>query len=226
MEIQRPPGKIFRLPLYKQLLAVFLRTFFHLLYHQFAWAYDWVAEIVSLGAWKNWVKSTGTYVDGPKTLEIGFGPGHLQVALEQKGITTFGVDESSEMSRIACKRLTSLGLPANLIRGDALQLPFANLSFNQVILTFPSEYILKPETLQEIHRVLVEGGSAFILPMAWITGKKPLHRLFAWINRITGKAPEWNEKSLEPWRNCGFDMSWEMIHMVSSKALLVKMRKL
>ncbi len=208
-----------------RLLASFLRLFFKLLYHQLAWTYDWVAWIVSLGSWQKWVLSVVPYLEGPRTLEIGFGPGHLQEALSRKGITIFGLDESVQMGQTAQRRLIRLGFHPNLIRGDALAIPFAACSFHHVVMTFPSEYILNPVSLAEIHRVLTDGGTAIMLPLAWITGKKPLERTAAWINRITGEAPEWNEKSLEPLKNAGFTVSWEMIEFDSSKALLIRMDK-
>ena len=39
-----------------KLIAHLLRIFFHLLYHPFAWTYDFIAWAVSLGRWKDWVK--------------------------------------------------------------------------------------------------------------------------------------------------------------------------
>jgi ubiquinone/menaquinone biosynthesis C-methylase UbiE len=209
----------------KRIIIVLLRLFFKLLYHQFAFLYDWVATIVSLGMWQKWVTSVLPYLNGPDTLEIGFGPGHLQVALSQKEINIFGLDESNQMTRIAHRRLTILGLRSHLIRGDAKILPFADNCFHQVVLTFPAEYILSPNSLTEIHRVLANGGMAIMLPLAWITGQKPLERLMAWVNRITGEAPDWNEKSLEPLRQVGFDVSWELINNDSNKILIIKMHK-
>ncbi len=208
-----------------RLLTSILRLFFKLLYHQFAWSYDWVAWVVSLGLWQKWVLSVVPYLEGPRTLEIGFGPGHLQVALSRKGITHFGLDESVQMGRTAQRRLIRLGFHPNLIRGDALAMPFAECSFHQVVMTFPSEYILDPASLAEIHRVLYDGGTAIMLPLAWITGRKPLERTVAWINRITGEAADWNEKSLDPLRKAGFMVSWELIEFDTSKVLLVRMVK-
>jgi ubiquinone/menaquinone biosynthesis C-methylase UbiE len=214
-----------RLSLPTLLLTSALRLFFHLLYHQFAWGYDWVAWMVSLGAWKKWVLSVAPFLDGPKTLEIGFGPGHLQVALNRKGLTSFGLDESVQMTRIAKRRLSKSGLDPKVIRGNALMLPFADHCLNQVVMTFPSEYILNSATLGEIQRVLVNGGMAIMVPLVWITGKKPLERAAAWLNRISGEAPEWNEKSLDPIKKAGFMVSWKMIDFGSSKILMVRMVK-
>jgi ubiquinone/menaquinone biosynthesis C-methylase UbiE len=213
------------LTLPKRFLINLLRIFFKLLYHQLAWMYDWVASTVSLGAWQTWVESVLPYLEGPSTLEIGFGPGHLQVALDQKGITAYGLDESRQMGRIAQRRLTRFGLHPNLIRGDAQALPFADSCFQQVVMTFPAEYILKPTSLAEIHRVLPEGGITIMLPLAWITGRKPLERAAAWVNHITGETPEWDENSLEPLNKAGFVVSWEMINFNTSKILIIRLLK-
>jgi len=206
-------------------LVSFLRVFFKLLYHQFAWAYGWVASIVSLGAWQSWVQSVLPYLDGPRTLEIGFGPGHLQVSLHQKGISAYGLDESSQMAQITRRRINRLDKSSNLVRGHAQTLPYANESFHQVVMTFPAEFILNRQTFTEIHRVLVNGGAAFILPFAWITGRKPLERAVAWLNRITGEAPDWDERTLEPIKNLGFDVSWKMISFSFSKILIIQLNK-
>jgi len=213
------------LSLPKRLFLIFLRTFFKLLYHQFAWTYDGVASIVSMGAWIKWVQSVLPFVDGPRTLEIGYGPGHLLVGLYQKGIKAYGLDESIQMGKLAKKRVERLGLLPNLIRGDAQTLPFANESFHQVLMTFPAEYILNSPTLSEIHRVLIKGGVALVLPVAWITGRKPWERVAAWVNRITGEAPAWDERVLDPLKRVGFEVSWEMINFSYSKIVLVHLLK-
>jgi SAM-dependent methyltransferase len=209
----------------KRLLFLVLRIFFKLLYHQFAWAYDWVASVVSLGAWQTWVQSVVPYLDGPRTLELGFGPGHLQVTLIHKGNTVYGLDESLQMNKLARRRLLRLNLPANLVRGNAQTLPFADECFHQVVMTFPAEYILNHLTLLDIHRVLVKGGAAYILPLAWLTGHKPLDRFVAWINRLTGEAPEWDEKYLQPLKTVGFEVTWDMVNLTSSKVLIIKLFK-
>lgn len=213
------------LSLPKRLFLIFLRTFFKLLYHQFAWTYDGVASIVSMGAWIKWVQSVLPFVDGPRTLEIGYGPGHLLVGLYQKGIKAYGLDESIQMGKLAKKRVERLGLLPNLIRGDAQTLPFANESFHQVVMTFPAEYILNSPTLSEIHRVLIKGGVALVIPVAWITGRMLWERVAAWVNRITGEAPAWDERVLDPLKRVGFEVSWEMINFSYSKIVLVHLLK-
>ena len=209
----------------RRLFFRFLRLFFKLLYHQFSWTYDIVAWIVSVGNWNKWVKAVIPFLDGPRILEIGFGPGHLQIALQNKNAKVYGLDESRQMVRIARKRLAQGGFHPNLIQGDALHLPFAIESFNQVVMTFPSEFILNRLTLSEIRRVLIHGGSTLIIPLAWITGRMPWEKLAAWVNKVTGESPPWDPTVLEPLIDAGFEIDWEMIDFPDSKVLLVRLAK-
>lgn len=225
MDRQNKTGQEYRPTLPKRLLALILRAFFKLLYHQFAWTYDWVASIVSLNSWQRWVQSPLPYIYGPKTLEIAFGPGHLQESLNQNGITCFGLDESTQMTSITYRRLKRLGFIPNLVRGMAQNLPFRNESFDQVVMTFPAEFILTTSTFAESNRVLNAGGCVIIIPLAWITGQKPLQKAFAWLNSFTGEAPVWNEKYLDPLKSLGFDVFWEMINFDDSKVLLIRLIK-
>ena len=165
-----------------------LRPFFYLLYHQFAWTYDFVAAVVSLGHWKDWLLGVLPYIEGQRVLELGHGPGHLQVALNEKGYQVYGLDESRFMGWLASRRLKKKAFPVRLSRGYAQELPWANETFDCILSTFPSEYIFDPRTLAEVHRVLLPGGRAVVLPLAWITGGRPLERLAAWLFRVTGQA--------------------------------------
>jgi len=218
-------GSFTHLALPKHVLIVLLRLFFYLLYHQFAWTYDLVAFIVSTGAWQSWVKSVLPYLKGPRTLEIGFGPGHLLLKLQQESVAAFGLDESSQMAHIARRRILAINQHPNLIRGRAEYLPFATESLHQVVMTFPAEFLLKQTTFSEIKRVLLSGGSAIVLPIAWITGRKPWERAAAWLNQITGQAPEWDERLLQPLKNLGFDITWKMVDFASSRVLIVQLTK-
>ncbi|RPJ42570.1 MAG: class I SAM-dependent methyltransferase, partial [Chloroflexi bacterium] len=121
--------------------TAFMRLFFRLLYHPLARSYDLVAATVSLGRWKSWVKSTTGLLAGPCVLELGFGPGHMQIHLAQAGYTPFGLDESWQMAHQARRRVLRSGQPARLARGLAQHLPFGEGSFNSAVATFPTNYI-------------------------------------------------------------------------------------
>jgi ubiquinone/menaquinone biosynthesis C-methylase UbiE len=225
MEQINNPGSEPHLTFLQQLFSSLLRAFFTLLYHQLAWAYDWIASIVSLGDWDLWVKSVLPYMDGPKILEIGFGPGHLHLSLHQNGFSVVGIDESLQMSNITQRRINRSGYTPRLVRGMSSNLPFSDGSFNQVVMTFPAEFIFNQQTITEIYRILVNGGKAIILPLAWITGHTPLQRVAAWLNHITGEAPDWDEQNLEPLKRFGFIAGYEMIQYTGSKVLLIQLIK-
>ena len=168
-------------------ISFVLRTLYALLYHQFAWSYDFVAALVSLGRWNAWVQTALPHLEG-RVLELGFGPGHLQSRMFERGLQSFGVDESRQMTQQARRRLRKLGFSPNLTRGHAQYLSFPIASFNSVVATFPAEYIFEPQAINEIRRVLIPGGRLVVLPMAWIIGSKPLERLAAGLFRVTGEA--------------------------------------
>ncbi len=177
----------------------FLQHFFYHLYHSFAWAYDFVAAIVSVGRWQAWVFAALPHLRGSRILEIGFGPGHLQVELQQRGFHAFGLDESWQMVWRARNKLRQKRLPSALLRGYAQFLPFATGSLDGVVATFPSEYIANQLTLAEIKRALQPSGRLIIIPMAWMWGKSLADRVAKWLFRVTGQAegfPETFESQL------------------------------
>ena len=205
-----------------------LRFLFHLLYHQFAWTYDCVAALVSLGCWKSWVQAALPRLNG-RVLELGFGPGHLQISLQENGLQAFGLDESCQMARQASRRIRRKRFFSCLTRGYAQRIPFRKESFNCVAATFPSEYIFDPQSLEEIKRVLVPGGRLVILPMAWITGARPLERLVACLMRVVGETPgkpgSLPRAIMERFTQLGFEVSSEIVKLKNSQVLIVVAKK-
>ena len=208
----------------KKITGSFLRRFFLLLYHQLAWTYDFVAWTVSLGKWKTWVNSVVPFLIGPRILEIGHGPGHLQSTLLSRGIWACGLDESRWMSAIAAKRSN------RLINGLAQELPFQAGTFSQVVATFPAEFIFRLTTLSEVFRVLEPGGSFVLMPVAWITGRRTRERIAAWLFRVTGEAPERTPEFIrryfsDPLEQAHFQVSTSIIEVSNSDILIITARK-
>jgi ubiquinone/menaquinone biosynthesis C-methylase UbiE len=211
------------------LLQDVLRIFFQLLYHQLAWTYDLVAWLVSVGQWNLWVESVMPFLTGERVLELGHGPGHLQLLASQNGVDMTGLDLSPQMGRIAQRRILKHGCQPALVCGTGVLLPFRNESFSTIVATFPAEYIVFPETLAQIYRTLQPGGRFVLLPMAWLSGTSPFHRIAAWLFRITGQSVEVDhpalEKGLSLILEAGFSVKTKTIQHTHSSVLIVKAEK-
>jgi ubiquinone/menaquinone biosynthesis C-methylase UbiE len=167
-----------------------LRFFFHHFYHSFAWTYDFVAAVVSVGRWNDWISTALPHVRGPRVLEIGFGPGHLQVEMVRGGFQPLGLDESPQMIRQAQARLAQNGLPVTLLRGLAQSLPFAADSLDTIVSTFPSEFIMDRQALADVWRVLRPGGRFVVVPLAWVVGKSLLDGITRQLFKVTHQSVE------------------------------------
>jgi ubiquinone/menaquinone biosynthesis C-methylase UbiE len=206
------------------LLKRFMRLFFFLLYHPFAWSYDLVAAVVSAGRWNIWIRSSASFVRGQHILELGHGPGHLQAHLMDQNRFVFGIDRSRQMGRIAYRRLYRLGVQPQLTRASALRLPFSDDSFDTAIATFPTEFIAQPETLVEIRRVLGANGRLVVLLSAWITGGGLFDRFLAKLFDITGQSQpiaDAGNQALDFLQKAGFNPKLEWVEMQDSKLLVL-----
>jgi len=196
-------------------MSWFLRIFFHLLYHSFAWSYDLVAAAVSGGHWKDWVRSVLPLIEGKDVLELGIGTGTLQDALIAAGYRTFGIDQSRHMLRIAEDKMhKTVQQPAMLVRGLAQQLPLSNSSMDTIVATFPSEYIAYPETLKACRRVLRPMGKLIVLLGVQVGGGSIVSILLRGIYRVTGQTlPDRNtlEESLMKLKKYGLNARIETI---------------
>ncbi len=204
-------------------VKTFLRFFFKLLYHPFAFTYDLVAATVSLGRWQDWVLSVLPFISGTRILEIGHGPGHLQRSLLSRNLIPVAIDESAPMTRLA-KRNTNG--QAQVARALGQSLPFADRSFDTIVSTFPAEYIFAPETLSEVKRCLSDGGRFVVLPVAMQIGRGPLDRVMGWLFRITHQSPVdplevVKEKLTSPFHEAGFEVDIQELQVKSSLLLLI-----
>ena len=204
------------------LIQRFMRVFFNLLYHPFAFTYDLVAATVSFGRWKDWTYNILPFIDGTRVLELGHGPGHLQRILLDHGLVAVAIDESAPMGTLAKRRL---GSSQKLARARAQKIPFASESFDSIVSTFPSEYIFDTQTLSEAHRVLRNSGRFIVLLAAW-----PGNPLLAWLFKVTGESltdayESIQSKTEEAFAQANFQSEIQIVEVKSGNLLFVIAKK-
>ncbi len=163
---------------------------FRLLYNELAFTYDAVSYVVSLGAWRCWQRAALKHLAigaEQRVLELAHGTGNLQLDMITAGYRVVGYDLSPAMGRIAARKLRKRGLPVRLARGRAQQLPFPAQAFAAVVSTFPTGFIIAPETLHEVYRVLQPGGLLVIVPNGILTGGGAAEAGLEWLYRVTGQ---------------------------------------
>ena len=105
-------------------------------------------------------------------LDIGSGPGLLACDLAAAvagGGSVTGVDPSASMLALSARREPGPGAaPVSFVEAGALELPFADESFDIAVSTQVYEYIEEIEAaLAEAHRVLRPGGRLLVLDTDW-----------------------------------------------------------
>lgn len=203
-----------------------MRFGFRLLYNEMAFTYDTVSMVVSLGAWRCWQRAAlkHLHADGC-VLELAHGTGDLQIDLKQAGYETVGYDLSTSMGRIARRKLHRSYLVPTLVQGRAQQLPFATQRFSAVVSTFPTPFIIQPDTLSEIRRVLVDDGMLVIVPSGTFVGRGAAENTLELLYRITGQREGAMETILKPFYDHGFETQLVHEDCPRSVALVVIARK-
>jgi len=199
----------------------FLRFAFYLLYNQLAWTYDLVAWLVSFGQWEAWRRTATLFLQEGPILELGHGTGGLMADMIADNRSVVGLDFSPYMARRAMGRLVRQTANPRLVRGQAQHLPFRDASFPNVVATFPTEFILEPQTLTSVARVLRPGGCLVIVAMGYLTGPDPLRRFVDWLYRITGQREIPEPKPLARLNEFGFTARWEDATLEGARARLL-----
>jgi ubiquinone/menaquinone biosynthesis C-methylase UbiE len=204
------------------MLRRLLRFGFRLLYNEGAWTYDWVARFVSMGQWRSWQRAALTHLRGQRVLEIAHGTGNMLLELSALGFRPTGLDMSRAMGRIATQKLRTRGLGVPLVRARVQSLPLADGAFPSLLATFPTDFIIAPETIAEVKRVLQPGGVLVFVPVAEITGPAWRDRFAEWLFRITGQsAADWFAPLLTRYRAAGFTTRLERVTLPRSVVTLV-----
>jgi len=194
-----------------------------LLYRRFAFLFDFATGLVSRGKWMAWGRTSMSYLQGGRVLELAHGPGHLLISLKRSGYQPFGIDLSPSMGKQAAKRLRRAGCEVPLVRCQAQFLPFRSGSFDDVIATFPTDYILDPSTLSEVARVTSGRGRLIIVAGGQKDSDKPNPHFLDWLSKITGKTEASSDSAFQ---KAGMPVRFEWQPVEGGLAILIIAEKM
>ena len=111
---------------------------------------------------------TAGLAEGARVLEVAPGPGYLSLEMARSGrLHVTGLDISRTMVEIATQKAREQGVAAEFRQGDVSEMPFAGQSFDLVVTQAAFKNFRRPlAALQEMHRVLREGGTAVVQDMS------------------------------------------------------------
>lgn len=148
------------------------------LFNRIAKQYDAFNHLTSLGIDRLWRKQAvrGIQKQHAVALDLAIGTGDLAIELVQKGKaqTVEGLDLSVEMMRIGEVKVSKHGF-ADKIRfteGSALEMPYADGAFDLLTCAYGvRNFSDLDKGLQEMYRVLREGGELMILEFSYPQNK-------------------------------------------------------
>jgi ubiquinone/menaquinone biosynthesis C-methylase UbiE len=157
---------------------------FERFYHELAGTYDTVAWLVSRGLWWRWTLAALPHLRG-HVLELGCGTGYVQRVLAERyqGGMVVAIDESRPMLRLTQRRAARVNIRVRLARARAQALPFGTGRFDTILATFPTDYLLHPATLAEIHRLLRRSDDARLVVV-----DAPAYLRHGWHERLVALA--------------------------------------
>jgi ubiquinone/menaquinone biosynthesis C-methylase UbiE len=129
--------------------------------------------VVQAEHWRHRLIRDGTQFEpDTRLLEIGCGVGAVLAVLGQEfpGVRLTGVDIEPKQLEFARGHLERSGVDATLVEADALALPFADESFDNVWMMWFLEHLSDPlAVLPEARRVLVPGGAITAIEVDYST---------------------------------------------------------
>ncbi len=131
--------------------------------------YDLLNRVLSMGVDKGWRVAAAKEVlaNNPKSvLDIATGTGDFAIAIQKlaPNAKVVGSDFANKMLEIARSKAKALNLEIPFEQGDALNLPYADSSFEAVSCSFGFRNFADfKRGLEEFHRVLAVGGRCVIL---------------------------------------------------------------
>ncbi len=168
--------------------------------------YDVMNRLMSLGLDRSWRRHCVARLasDKPETiLDVATGTADLAIAAAQRypNAKVVGLDPSEQMLRIGRDKLVLLGLQnqVELILGDAEEMPFADQSFDALMIAFGIRNVPnRLRALREFFRVVRPGGLVCILELneprgGWLASLTRLwvHQVIPAIGRLFTRGTEY-----------------------------------
>ena len=129
------------------------------------------------------IKHLGEIAPSSRILDVACGTGNLSLRLAEivPDGEVVGLDFSPKMVALAQAKLPPEGANVSFVEGNAEFLPFPDNSFDYITCSYAFHHFPHPEkAVQEMHRVLKDGGRAFLIdPYKIIPGGY----FFDWFNR-------------------------------------------
>lgn len=123
-----------------------------------------MTELLSAQQWEKWQDRVFDDLRGKKILEIGVGPGKLLIRMAKKGYEVTGVELRRGMAHEARKRTKQAGFDIDILHTSVYDLPFANASFDAVVMTFVmAEIEHLDQAIVQMKRVLTPGGKIIVV---------------------------------------------------------------
>ena len=164
-------------------------------YSKIAWAYDAWGCLTETKAARQALKMAGVQ-PGMNLLEVAVGTGRFfeELVKQNPDGMNIGMDLSSHMLKRARRRLRKFS-KYHLVRGSALQLPFADHQFNLIVCNYMMDLLPEEEfatVIREFKRVLQSPARVVVSYMA--PGTKSVHRFWRWLAKafpqlLTGCRP-------------------------------------
>ena len=152
------------------------------MFDRIAPVYDAMNRAMTAGLDRRWRRATARAVvhPGDRVVDVCCGTGDLALAAAQAGGLVTGVDFSERMLERARAKAPEL----DWVRGDALDLPFADATFEAATVGFGVRNLADLEGgLRELRRVLVSGGRIGVLEITQPQGfLRPFFRV--WFDRV------------------------------------------
>ena len=189
-------------------------------YNRLSRWYDWIAGS------EDRYRQIGVQALNPQAterlLEIGFGTGQCLLEFAQQVGSdgwVCGIDLSEGMAAVAHERISTAGLGdrVSLLLGDAVELPFADHSFDAIFASFTLELFDTPDiprVLQQCTRILRPGGRLATVTLVKTDQPGFAERLYEWFHARMPVAvdcrPIWAQPVIE---QAGFDI----VEVISEK---------